>query len=460
VKGIVENAVSESIATYFEEHPQTARKILEKAVIAAKAREAARKAREVVRKGVMDMTSLSGKLADCQSKDPTISELYVVEGESAGGSAKQGRDRHFQAILPLKGKILNVERARLDRMLSSVEVTTLISALGCAMDENGQFDLTKLRYHRVILMTDADVDGSHIRTLLLTFFYRQMRELIERGYLFIAQPPLFGVRKGKRHLYMKDVPALERFLTENGIEDLTVQAQKGFVVTGVPLFNLATRLRSMRGILAKIDRRADARVVAALLRTNPLTLADYRDQAKVDAAAKVLEEALSTRYPDLCPLSVSVEWDKTHGAGRLVAKFRPGASSRPATLDWELAESAEYQELLSIGDDIRSIGPAPYTVRVGNNGPQELPDPEALEAFITERGRKGMQITRYKGLGEMNADQLWDTTMNPDARTLLQVKVNDPVRADELFSVLMGDQVEPRRQFIEENALNVRNLDI
>jgi DNA gyrase subunit B len=460
VKGIVENAVSESIATYFEEHPQTARKILEKAVIAAKAREAARKAREVVRKGVMDMTSLSGKLADCQSKDPSISELYVVEGESAGGSAKQGRDRHFQAILPLKGKILNVERARLDRMLSSVEVTTLISALGCAMDENGQFDLTKLRYHRVILMTDADVDGSHIRTLLLTFFYRQMRELIERGYLFIAQPPLFGVRKGKRHLYMKDVPALERFLTENGIEDLTVQAQKGFVVTGVPLFNLATRLRSMRGILAKIDRRADARVVAALLRTNPLTLADYRDQSKVDAAAKVLEEALSTRYPDLCPLSVSVEWDKTHGAGRLVAKFRPGASSRPATLDWELAESAEYQELLSIGDDIRSIGPAPYTVRVGKQDPQELPDPEALEAFITERGRKGMQITRYKGLGEMNADQLWDTTMNPDARTLLQVKVNDPVRADELFSVLMGDQVEPRRQFIEENALNVRNLDI
>jgi DNA gyrase subunit B len=460
VKGIVENAVSESIATYFEEHPQTARKILEKAVIAAKAREAARKAREVVRKGVMDMTSLSGKLADCQSKDPSISELYVVEGESAGGSAKQGRDRHFQAILPLKGKILNVERARLDRMLSSVEVTTLISALGCAMDENGQFDLTKLRYHRVILMTDADVDGSHIRTLLLTFFYRQMRELIERGYLFIAQPPLFGVRKGKRHLYMKDVPALERFLTENGIEDLTVQAQKGFVVTGVPLFNLATRLRSMRGILAKIDRRADARVVAALLRTNPLTLADYRDQSKVDAAAKVLEEALSTRYPDLCPLSVSVEWDKTHGAGRLVAKFRPGASSRPATLDWELAESAEYQELLSIGDDIRSIGPAPYTVRVGKQEPVELPDPEALEAFITERGRKGMQITRYKGLGEMNADQLWDTTMNPDARTLLQVKVNDPVRADELFSVLMGDQVEPRRQFIEENALNVRNLDI
>ncbi len=460
VKGIVENAVYEHVSRYFEEHPQTARKVMEKAIVAAKAREAARKAREVVRKGVLDNTSLSGKLADCQSKDPSISELYIVEGESAGGSAKQGRDRHFQAILPLKGKILNVERARLDRMLSSQEVATLISALGCGIDESGQFDVSKLRYHKIILMTDADVDGSHIRTLLLTFFYRQMRELIEKGYLFIAQPPLYGVRKGKRLLYLKDQPALDRFLIENGIEDLTVQAQKGPALSGVPLYNLATRLRSMRGILAKIDRRADARVVAALLRTNPLTLADFRDHAKVEAAAELLQTALSERYPDLTPLSVIVEHEKAHGSARMVARFRPGASSRPATLDWELAESGEYQELLSIWEDIRSIGPAPYSVRIGANEPQVLPDAEALEALIAERGRKGMHITRYKGLGEMNADQLWETTMSPDARTLLQVKVNDPVRADELFSVLMGDQVEPRRQFIEENALNVRNLDI
>ncbi|MFO7179895.1 MAG: DNA topoisomerase (ATP-hydrolyzing) subunit B [Pseudomonadota bacterium] len=460
VKGIVENAVSEHLARYFEEHPQTAKKVLEKAIIAAKAREAARKAREVVRKGVLDSTSLSGKLADCQSKDPTISELYIVEGESAGGSAKQGRDRHFQAILPLKGKILNVERARLDRMLSSQEVATLISALGCGLDENGQFDLSKLRYHRIILMTDADVDGSHIRTLLLTFFYRQMRELIERGYLYIAQPPLFGVRKGKKYLYLKDAAALERFLTENGIEDLTVQAQRGPVLSGTPLYNFASRLRSLRGVLAKIDRRADARVVAALFRTAPLSLADFRDREKVDAAAQKLEAALSQRYPDMCPLKVVVEWDKTHGAGRLVTKFRPGASTRPATIDWELADSAEYQELLSIWEDIRSIGPTPYTARVGDGEPITLEDPEALEAFIAERGRKGMHITRYKGLGEMNAEQLWETTMSPDARTLLQVRINDPVRADELFSVLMGDQVEPRRQFIEENALNVRNLDI
>ncbi|HLV65018.1 MAG TPA: DNA topoisomerase (ATP-hydrolyzing) subunit B [Polyangiaceae bacterium] len=460
VKGIVENAVSEHLARYFEEHPQTAKKILEKAVIAAKAREAARKAREVVRKGVLDSTSLSGKLADCQSKDPTISELYIVEGESAGGSAKQGRDRHFQAILPLKGKILNVERARLDRMLSSQEVATLISALGCGLDEKGQFDLSKLRYHRIILMTDADVDGSHIRTLLLTFFYRQMRELIERGYLYIAQPPLFGVRKGKKYLYLKDAAALERYLTENGIEDLTVQAQRGPVLSGTPLYNFASRLRSLRGVLAKIDRRADARVVAALFRTAPLGLADFREREKVDEAAQKLEVALTQRYPDMCPLKVVVEWDKAHGSGRLVAKFRPGASTRPAAIDWELADTAEYQELLSIWEDIRSIGPAPYVARVGDGEPITLDDPEALEAFIAERGRKGMHITRYKGLGEMNAEQLWETTMSPDARTLLQVKINDPVRADELFSVLMGDQVEPRRQFIEENALNVRNLDI
>jgi len=460
VKGVVENAVNEHLSRYFEEHPQTARKILEKAVMAAKAREAARKAREVVRKGVLDSTSLSGKLADCQSKDPSISELYIVEGESAGGSAKQGRDRHNQAILPLKGKILNVERARLDRMLSSQEVMTLISALGCGIDENGQFDVSKLRYHKIILMTDADVDGSHIRTLLLTFFYRQMRQVIEQGYLFIAQPPLYGVRKGKRLLYMKDQAGLDRFLIENAIEELSVQAERGPVLSGLPLFNLASRLRSMRGVLAKIDRRADARVVAALIRTNPLTLADFRDHAKVEAAAKQLEVALCERYPDLCPLSVTLEWEKVHGAGRLVTRFRPGASTRPATLDWELAESAEYQELLSIWEDVRSIGPAPYTARAGKADPVTLRDPEALDVYISERGRKGMHITRYKGLGEMNADQLWETTMSPDARTLLQVKINDPVRADELFSVLMGDQVEPRRQFIEENALNVKNLDI
>jgi DNA gyrase/topoisomerase IV subunit B/intein/homing endonuclease len=924
VAGVVQNVVSAELGRYFEEHPGTAKKILEKAVLAARAREAARKAREVVRKGVLDSANLSGKLADCQSKDPAQSELYIVEGESAGGSAKQGRDRHFQAILPLKGKILNVERARLDKMLHSQEVATLISALGCGIGENGNFDLSKLRYHRVILMsvdarehvfvkdergvrmveigafidaalegvlekdghtkrlgsdlgevlcfgkydhevrfrpikavirhpvdeplleletacgrsvrvtashsvftlrdgevmlaragelavgdqlvaprrirlpetaperidlltelhaapeaaeqvwvcgpaveawfkatgrsggarlsdldaddiawfgnrddleltpehhgkagirrfldvepdlmkllgfylaegscsdrggirfsigkgnerflgemaaavenvfglparsyesdsrigelklvnrvaalawqhvfgfrdaeshtkripdlvfgaseplrleflrgyslgdgsvsnghltfstssreiasglqyllssygviasvsrrepdgvvreirgtpcitkrphhtltvtaredlsrlryawrdhagaatieraldstkpsvnrafepiagdlvaleirairevaatngqvydfsvdtdenfiagfggicaknTDADVDGSHIRTLLLTFFYRQMRELIESGYLYIAQPPLFRVRKGKKDLYLKDQPALDRFLTQNGIDGLTVQSTKGPALSGMPLFNLATRLRAFRNILAKIDRRCDARVVAAVLRSTGMMRADFRNVDKVNAATDKVREYLQKRYPELTPLSVEVEWDKAHGSGRINVKFRPGASSRPAVMDWEVAETAEYQELVAIEEDLRSIGPAPYTASTENGQSESLPDAEALDAHIDERGRKGTTITRYKGLGEMNASELWETTMNPDGRTLLKVKVTDELTADEIFSVLMGDQVEPRRLFIEENALNVRNLDI
>jgi len=460
VKGAVETIVNDKLGQYLEEHPDTARTIIEKATLAAKAREAARKAREVIRKSTLDVTSLSGKLADCQSKDPEESELYIVEGESAGGSAKQGRDRHFQAILPLKGKILNVERARLDRMLSSQEVATLISALGCGIGDTGGFDLSKLRYHKVILMTDADVDGSHIRTLLLTFFYRQMVDLIQKGYLYIAQPPLFRVRKGKKDLYLKDAGALDRFLLENGIEGLSVQASRGPALSGMPLFNLAQRLRSFRAILGKIDRRCDARVVAALLRTSDLGLADFRDKQKVESAAGTLRARLEARYPDLCPLEVNVEWEKEHGAGRIVVRFRPGASPKPAVVDWQLAESAEYQELRSLEEDVRSIGPSPYAAAVDGGEPVKLEDAEALDAFIEERGRRGIMISRYKGLGEMNAEELWETTMNPDARTLLQVRIDDPIRADELFSVLMGDQVEPRRDFIEQNALNVRNLDI
>lgn len=458
VKGVVENAVNELLGRYFEEHPQTARKILEKAIVAAKAREAARKAREVVRKGTLDTAALSGKLADCQSKDPTRSEIYIVEGDSAGGSAKQGRDRHFQAILPLRGKILNVERARLDRMLASQDIATMISALGCGIGE--EIDLSKLRYHRIIIMTDADVDGSHIRTLLLTLFYRQMRPVIDNGHVFIAQPPLFGVRKGKKVLYLKDQAALDRLLVENGIEGLTLQAQGGPLLAGVPLLNLAQRLRSYAAVLAKINRRCDSRVVATILNTGPLELGHFRDLDRVREAAATVAIQLEQRFPELIPLSVEVDWDKVHGAGRILVKARPGASSRPAVVDWELAESAEYRELLAIDGDLRSIGSAPYRVTEPSGVSTELADATELGEYIEERGRKGLQITRYKGLGEMNADQLWETTMNPDGRTLLQVRVNDPVRCDDLFGVLMGDQVEPRRKFIEENALNVRNLDI
>lgn len=460
VKGAVEQAVSENLGRFLEEHPNLAKKIIDKAVIAAKAREAARKAREVVRKGVMDMTSLSGKLADCQSKDPAISEVYIVEGESAGGSAKQGRDRHFQAILPLKGKILNVERARLDRMLSSQEVATLISALGCGIGDTGGFDLSKLRYHRIILMTDADVDGSHIRTLLLTFFYRQMPELFEKGYLYIAQPPLFRVRKGKKDLYMKDQSALDRHLTELGTEGLTIQSKTGGVeLAGLPLYNLAMKLREIRTHIARIDRRCDGRMALALLQSGTAPVTEFSSLEALEAVAPSIRAYLEKRYPELCPLEVLTGTSEDERPF-IEAKFRPGASARPARFSAEIAELPDFQALINIEEDVRSIGPSPYVTSQDKGEPVELPDSLALDTFIEERGRKGILISRYKGLGEMNAGELWETTMNPDARTLLQVKVEDPVGADELFSVLMGDQVEPRRRFIENNALNVQNLDI
>jgi DNA gyrase subunit B len=460
VKGIVEAAVSDKLGQYFEENPQNARKIIEKAVIAAKARDAARKAREVIRKGSLDVTSLSGKLADCQSKDPEKSEIYIVEGESAGGSAKMGRDRHFQAILPLKGKILNVERARLDRMLSSAEVGTLITALGCGIKDAGGLEIDKLRYQKIILMTDADVDGSHIRTLLLTFFFRQMQEVIEKGYLFIAQPPLYRVRKGKKDLYLKDQGALDEFLVGNAVDGLEIStATVAGVVAGAPLFRLVQRLKRFRAVLANLDKRCDARVVAAVLRSSGLGREELRERKKVEEVAQQLRDYLTQRYPDLLPLTVNVGWEPEHGAGRIEVAFRPGASARKSTIDWELVCSPEYQEGWSIEQDLRSLGAPPYRARA-SGGEQLIPNGEALIDFFDERGKKGISISRYKGLGEMNADELWETTMNPDARTLLQVRVDDIFKTDELFTTLMGELVEPRRLFIEQNALHVKNLDI
>ena len=500
VKGIVETVVSEKLGQFFEENPSTARKIIDKAVLAAKAREAARKAREVVRKGALDITTLSGKLADCQEKDPAKSEIYVVEGESAGGSAKAGRNRRFQAILPLRGKILNVERVRVDRMLSSEQIGTLITALGCEIAEpegevaeikaqaangesvapdggtngNGEvamvslpprrksmFDIRKLRYHRIILMTDADVDGSHIRTLLLTFFFRQLPQVIEEGFLYIAQPPLYRVRKGKKDLYLKDDASLERVFLENAIEGMELTASRGPTLSGMPLFNLAKRMKLSREILGKIDRRCDARVVAGLVRSSGLGRDELRQPEKVKEAEKALLAYMETRYPDLCPITIEVSTEVEHGAGRMAVSLRPGASARVSVIDWDLVDSAEYQELLSIEEDVRSIGKPPYAVKTGNAEPVTIPDAEKLADFIDERGRKGIVLSRYKGLGEMNAEELWATTMDPDARTLLQVRDEDTTgRTDELFTVLMGENVELRRTFIEENALNVRNLDI
>lgn len=459
VKGLVEGIVVDKLGQVFEENPTVAKRIIEKAVIAAKARDAARKARETVRKGSLDVTSLNGKLAACQSKDPTKAELYIVEGESAGGSAKQGRDRHFQAILPLRGKILNVERARTDRMLASEMIGILITALGCGINDAGGLDISKLRYHRIILMTDADVDGSHIRTLLLTFFYRQMPEVIEKGFLYIAQPPLFRVRKGKKDLYLKDEKGLEEFLVGNAVDGLTIESSRGTSIGGLPLQHLAKRLRRWRHVLRKINRRCDARFVSAVLRSSGLTRDDLRQRRKVEEAAVAARALLEKTSLDLFPLEVEVQWEAEHGAACIAFTPRPGSGASPCSVNWQLAESAEYQELWSIHEDLLSIGAAPYVARA-KDGEVTLADAEELIDFLDDRGRKGVSLGRYKGLGEMNANELWETTMNPDARTLLQVRVDDAVNADEIFTILMGDQVEPRRKFIEENALNVRNLDI
>ncbi len=462
VKTIVETTVYDKLGQFFEENPQTARKIIDKTILAAKAREAARKAREVVRKGQLDYSTLSGKLADCQTRDPGEAELYIVEGDSAGGSAKQGRDRKFQAILPLRGKILNVERARLDKMLSSAEIGTLIAALGCGIGE-GSFDIEKLRYHQIVLMTDADVDGSHIRTLLLTFFYRQMPELLERGYLYIAQPPLYRARRGKKDVYLKDQPALDRFFLEHGVEGLAVRASKGPTLAGDPLFRLAERLRMFRRALAKLDRRTDASIIGHALHAYPLGKTELRERAKVEAAIPLIKARLDKRKPDMFPPDgIRVDWEVEHGAARIRITPRPGAAARPVVIDWSLVDSAEYEELYAIEQDVRSIGPTPYFVRETEKGKPEteVEDADALWDYIDGRGRKGTQLQRYKGLGEMNPVQLWETTLDPNTRVMLQVRLDDAVQTDQIFTILMGDQVEPRRQFIEDNALSVKNLDI
>jgi DNA gyrase subunit B len=462
VKTIVETTVYERLGRFFEENPQTARKIVEKTILAAKAREAARKAREVVRKGQLDYSTLSGKLADCQTRDPGEAELYIVEGDSAGGSAKQGRDRRFQAILPLRGKILNVERARLDKMLSSAEIGTLIATLGCGIGE-GSFDVEKLRYHQIVLMTDADVDGSHIRTLLLTFFFRQMPELIERGYLYIAQPPLYRARRGKKDMYLKDQAGLDRFFLEHGVEGLAVRASRGPTLSGEPLLRLAERLRMFRRALSKIDRRADAGIIGQLLHAAPLGKSELRDRKRVEAAVPLIRARLEQTKPDIFPLDIEVDWEVEHGAARIIIKPRPGAAARRVVIDWSLVDSAEYEELYAIEQDVRSIGPAPYFVREAEKSKTEeteLRDADALWDHIDARGRKGTQVQRYKGLGEMNPGQLWETTLDPNTRVMLQVRLDDAVQTDQIFTILMGDQVEPRRQFIEDNALSVKNLDI
>ena len=466
VKGIVESVLNEKLNEYLEEEPKAGKRIVEKTVLAARAREAARRAREMVqRKGVLDASTLPGKLADCQSKDASESEIYIVEGDSAGGSAKQGRDRRFQAILPLRGKILNVERARFERMISSAEIGTLITALGCGVEGGENFDIEKLRYHQVIIMTDADVDGSHIRTLLLTFFYRQMPQLIDKGYLYIAQPPLYKVKKGKKLRYLQDNDELSRHLIELGTDNMRLGMKGGDAqITGEPLRNLLKDVTRFRLLLENIGHRVDSLVVEALVTATDLKLEDLTDRTKVEAAIEALERHVRAKRDG--DLEARIERDEEHNRHRVVIETQDDGTRRITTLDFDFLSAGNVSELRQIYQGIRALGDPPFVLTVldkdgrPSGEPSEVEDLEALWAALDSRARKGLGIQRYKGLGEMNPDELWETTMDPETRTLLQVRIEDALETEELFSVLMGDQVEPRRAFIESNALNVTNLDI
>jgi len=506
VKGIVETIVNDRLGAFLEENPVVAKRVIQKAIDAARAREAARKARDLVRrKGVLDSSTLPGKLADCQERDPAQSEIYIVEGDSAGGSAKQGRDRRFQAILPIRGKILNVEKARFDKMLGSDAIKTMIAALGCGIGVE-DFSLEKARYHRIIIMTDADVDGSHIRTLLLTFFYRQMRQLIDAGYVYIAQPPLFHVKRGKKTTYVKDERELEGLLVRRAVENRVVKTAHGRDLQGPELERHLQQLGTLQKHLQRVERRGLTRdIVLALLGADVRDASAFSDQAKVDALAATLR----TDSRD-----VTLQPDEEHNAFTLVIADRSAGYVRQTFVGVEFVTAPDYRALVgsytavkdylgpvvirtadtakeaeaeaeedaapetpstvdSLTEDLVRADVAPATAADGSSGPAKsspakvgkaedarIDSMDALLDYFITAGRKGITIGRYKGLGEMNPEQLWMTTMDPSVRTLLQVKAEDHAEADLMFTTLMGDQVEPRRKFIEDNALDVKNLDI
>ena len=458
VRPVVESVVGDKLGQWFEEHPAETKKILTKVVEAAAAREAARKARELTRrKGALDVSSLPGKLADCQERDPALSELFIVEGDSAGGSAKQGRNRANQAILPLRGKILNVERARFDKMLGSAEIGTLITALGTGIGHD-DFNLDKLRYHKIIIMTDADVDGSHIRTLLMTFFYRQMRDLIERGYLYIAQPPLFKAAKGKSAIYLKDERALDDHLIQTGLEGATLQLGSGSVLAKDDLRSTVDIARSVTNLVKPLalSRRVTSQAVieqAAIAGAlKPDVLADPE-------LARQTADYIAKRLDVVSPVLEKGWTGEPIADGGLAFTRRLRGVSERHVIDGPLTRSAEARKLDALADELQAVYQKPGIFAVKDKETR-ISSPTELFAAVLEAGRKGVTIQRYKGLGEMNPDQLWETTLDPEARTLLQVKINHVDEADEIFSTLMGDVVEPRRDFIQENALKVANLDV
>ena len=458
VRTALESIVADKISTYFEENPQEAKRIGAKTLEAATAREAARKARELTRrKSALDISSLPGKLADCQEKDPALCELYLVEGDSAGGSAKQARNRKYQAILPLKGKILNVEKARFDKMISSAEVGTLITALGTGIGRE-EYDIKKLRYHQIIIMTDADVDGSHIRTLLLTFFYRQFPDIVTRGHLFIAQPPLYRMTRGKAVSYLKDEEALIELLINNGLEGATLHGH-GETLSGVLLVNMVRECQRYIALLDRLSRRYDRLVLSLASEVVGITSETLESSELANAAGDRLRDALSQVKESEERLQLLVVHDTEVGMETIrVVRTIHGVPTQ-TTVDIKLTRMAEYREMIERASRVRErLGPQP----VIHKGTREIAmtGMAQLVAWVLAEGRRGQSIQRYKGLGEMNPEQLWETTMDPTVRTLLKVRVEDAIEADLVFTTLMGDAVEPRRDFIQENALNVANLDV
>ncbi len=453
VKTWVEQVVNERFSEYMGENPREAKRILEKVVEAARAREAARKARDLTRrKGALDSAALPGKLADCQERDPALCEIYFVEGDSAGGSAKQGRDRRFQAILPLKGKILNVEKARLDKMLSSEEIRTMITALGTGIGTD-DFDVAKLRYHKIIIMTDADVDGSHIRTLILTFFYRYMKEVIERGHLYIAQPPLFRVSQGKKDTYIKDEPELSRFLINRIAENLEIRPQAGNGISGENVIAMMQKIEEHLEHKRKLGMKGfPGEALEILLSENIVDKASLLDSSRIKAAEQAL---ISAGFED-----VSIVTDEENETSMLQFVSGRNGSSKRLTVNAELVNHFEYRQLVQTHQFVTAFGASPFTILQSGEVAKVSTSLEELVEHVHELAKKGLAISRYKGLGEMNPEQLWETTMNPETRRLLNVRIEDGIEAENTFTVLMGDQVEPRRAFIQDNALDVKNLDV